>query len=246
MSSVCRLMGLVVVSASLVFSTGNVLSWDGWPSDTACSACSVQGATPLPLAGYAAPPLAVPAPADPADVSPFRVKVAFGRTYGTCTSLDYATLELSKPLSSFPTLTRCGPAIGEVQMAMMASYVFYYEGNLERLKNLDFHDGYEVACLPKGRFTFPGGPLGTSTFLESGFGMSYVTETYRNSGSRWNWSILGGMGLEKCLPGRGVLSVGIQWRHLSNGNMWGKGDELHNSNSGTDMIQGLASFVHYF
>ncbi|MBI5571078.1 MAG: acyloxyacyl hydrolase [Desulfomonile tiedjei] len=246
MSSVCRLVGLAVVSASLILSSTTVLSWDGWPGDTPCSMCSVQGAAPQLSSGYATDPLAVTAVPCATEVSPFRVKLAYGRTYGTCTSLDYATLELSKPLTSFPTLTRCGPAVGEVQMALMASYVFYYDGCLERLKNLDFHDGYELAWLPKGRFTFPGGPLGTSTFLESGFGMSYVSETYRNSGSRWNWSILGGMGVEKYLPGRGILSFGIQWRHLSNGNMWGKGDELHNSNSGTDMIQGLASFVHYF
>jgi hypothetical protein len=38
----------------------------------------------------------------------------------------------------------------------------------------------------------------------------------------------------------------MQWRHLSNGNMWGKGDELHHSNSGTDMIQGMVAFVHHF
>jgi len=245
-SSVCRLVGLAVVSASLILSPLHALCWDGWPEGAGCSACNVQEAMPPLAAGYATEPLAVSASPAELDVSPFRVKLAYGRTYGTCTSLDYATLELSKPLTSYPTLTRCGPAVGEVQMALMASYVFYYEGSLERLKNLDFHDGYEFAWLPKGRFTFAGGPLGTSTFLESGFGMSYVTETYRNSGSRWNWSLLGGMGLEKCLPGNGVLSFGIQWRHLSNGNMWGKGDELHNSNSGTDMIQGLASFVHYF
>jgi len=83
-------------------------------------------------------------------------------------------------------------------------------------------------------------------YLESGAGLSYVSETYRNSGSRWNWSLLGGGGLETCLPGGATFAVGVQWRHLSNGNMWGTGDELHNSNSGTDMIQGMVSLVQAF
>ena len=168
------------------------------------------------------------------------------RTYGTSTQLDYATLEFSKRLSSFPAVTLWGPAVGEVQVAMLASYVVYYEGNVERIKKLDFHDGYELAWVPKGRFTFPICSVGVAPYLESGAGLSYVSETFRNSGSRWNWSFLGGFGFERCLPGDAVFSLGVQWRHLCNGNMWGKGDELHNSNSGTDMIQGLASFIHRF
>jgi hypothetical protein len=176
----------------------------------------------------------------------YLVKLAYGRTYGTSTQLDYATLELSKRVSSFPALTVWGPAMGEVQVALLGSYVFYYEGNIERVKKLNFRDGYELAWVPKGRFTFPTGPIGLAAYLESGAGLSYVSETYRNSGSRWNWSFLGGFGFERCLPGNAVFSLGVQWRHLCNGNMWGKGDELHNSNSGTDMIQGLASIVHRF
>ncbi|MGB6064137.1 MAG: hypothetical protein WBG50_04980 [Desulfomonilaceae bacterium] len=176
----------------------------------------------------------------------FRLKLAYGRTYGTSTQLDYATMEFSKPVSRYPADTIWGPALAEVQVALLASYVVYYEGTIERIKKLDFHDGYELAWLPKGRFTFPTCPLGVSPYLESGAGLSYVSETFRNSGSRWNWSFLGGFGFERCLPGEGVFSLGVQWRHLCNGNMWGKGDELHNSNSGTDMIQGLASVIHRF
>ncbi len=174
------------------------------------------------------------------------VKLAYGRTFGTSTQLDYATLEVSKRVKRYPTMTVCGPAFGEVQVALLGSYVFYYEGNIERLKKLNFHDGYELGWVPKGRFTFPGGPMGWDTYLESGAGLGYVSETYRNSGSRWNWSLMGGFGFEKCMPYGGSFSLGVQWRHLSNGNMWGKGDELHNSNSGTDMLQGLATFLQRF
>ena len=71
------------------------------------------------------------------------------------TQLDYATLEVSKRVKRYPTMTVCGPAWGEVQVAMLGSYVFYYEGNIERLKKLNFHDGYELGWVPKGRFTFP-------------------------------------------------------------------------------------------
>jgi hypothetical protein len=173
-------------------------------------------------------------------------KFAYGRTFGTSTELDYATFELSRRVSTFPALTYWGPSIGEVQVATLASYVVYYEGNVERIKQLDFKDGYELAWIPKGRFTFPPFWGGLNPYLESGAGLSYVSETYRNSGSRWNWSFIGGFGLERGFCGSGTFSLGVQWRHLSNGNMWGKGDELHNSNSGTDMIQGLATFITQF
>lgn len=176
----------------------------------------------------------------------YLVKLAYGKTYGTCTELDYATLELSRRVTQYPAWTHWGPALAEVQLALMASYVFYTEGTIERTKNLNFHDGYELAWLPKGRFTFPNRWMGLAPYLESGAGLSYVSETYRNSGSRWNWSFLGGFGLETCMAGRGTLSLGVQWRHLCNGNMWGTGDELHNSNSGTDMIQGVATVLHQF
>jgi len=185
--------------------------------------------------------------ADSAD--PYRLKFAYGRTFGTSTQLDYATLELSRRVSEYPVVTvPCpyGPAFGEVELAFLASHVCYKEGIIERIKRLDFRDGYEVGFVPKSRFTIPPGPLGFTSYLESGAGIGYVSETYRNSGSRWNWSLLAGFGLEKAFPERLVVSVVMQWRHLSNGNMWGKGDELHNSYSGTDMIQGMAALVHRF
>jgi len=198
--------------------------------------------TPAALTG----PVAAPIPKVFNAPDDYLVKLAYGRTFGTSTELDYATLELSKPLSRYPAYTHWGAAQGEVHMALLASYVVYYQGNIERIKQLNFHDGYELGWLPKGRFTFVNHVMGMKPYLESGAGLSYVSETYRNSGSRWNWSLLGGGGLETCVPGGGVFSLGVQWRHLSNGNMWGKGDELHNSNSGTDMIQGMASFVRQF
>jgi hypothetical protein len=176
----------------------------------------------------------------------YLVKLAYGRTIGTCTELDYATLEMSRRLSRRPTPTIFGWAQSEVHVAMLASYVVYYEGTVEKTRRLNFHDGYELAWIPKGRVTLADSVLGMTPYLESGAGVSYVSETFRNSGSRWNWSFIGGMGLEKCLPGNVTMSLGVQWRHLCNGNMWGKGDELHNSNSGTDILQGLASFMHRF
>jgi hypothetical protein len=179
-------------------------------------------------------------------VKDYLVKVAFGKTFGTSTELDYATLEFGRRLTGYPRLNLLGTESAELQMSMLASYVFYYEGKVEKIKKLDFKDGFELAWLPKGKFVFQLRPFGLTPFGECGAGLSYVSETYRNSGSRFNWSLLGGMGLERQLPGKGTLALGIQWRHLSNGNMWGKGDELHNSNSGTDMIQALATFLHFF
>ena len=196
-------------------------------------------------APFAAGPDCTPVPAITFS-NDYLLKFAYGRTFGTSTELDYATFELSRRVSAFPAFTYWGPAIGEVQVATRASYVVYYEGQIERTKRLDFRDGYELAWIPKGKFTFPAFWSGVSPYLESGAGLSYVSETYRNSGSRWNWSFLGGFGMEKEFCGSGIFSLGVQWRHLSNGNMWGKGDELHNSNSGTDMVQGLATFMTRF
>jgi hypothetical protein len=193
----------------------------------------------LPCSAPAMNPCVPPAP-------PLQVKLAYGKTIGTCTELDYTTLELSRPVTRYPILTLCGPAVGEVQVAMLASYVSYHEGNLERLKRLDFRDGYELAWLPKGRFVFWNGCRGITPYAESGAGLSYVSETFRNSGSRWNWSFLGGLGVEWALRPQGTVALGVQWRHLCNGNMWGTGDELHNSNSGTDMIQASATFERRF
>ncbi len=109
------------------------------------------------------------------------------------TGLRHAGIE--QAYHHVPALTYWGPAVGEVQVATFASYVVYYEGQIERIKKLDFHDGYELAWMPKGRFTFPSCWLGMSPYVESGAGLSYVSETYRNSGSRvncrssegWDW-----------------------------------------------------------
>ncbi|MBI4961942.1 MAG: acyloxyacyl hydrolase [Desulfomonile tiedjei] len=248
MGFICRLNSPVVLSALLVafFLPPNATAWDyGLP----------QNQNPYFVAGdFAGDPDLGRGPIAPTCLTPqvfkpsheYLIKLAYGKTFGTSTELDYATLEFSRRVTKYPALTVFGPALAEVQVALMASYVFYNEGTIERIKNLNFRDGYELAWVPKGRFTFPHTLMGLAPYLESGAGLSYVSETYRNSGSRWNWSLLGGCGIEKCVPGGGVLSLGVQWRHLSNGNMWGQGDELHNSNSGTDMIQGLATFLHQF
>ncbi len=241
MVSRCRVVFGVIVSATFIMWYSSALSWDGnlpymsslGPAQNPTQLNCMQACL-LPRAPDCRPP------------KDFGLKFAYGRTYGTSTQLDYATLEFSKDVSRYPADTIWGPAMAEVQVALLASYVVYYEGAIERVKRLDFHDGYELAWRPKGRFTFPICSLGVVPYLESGAGLSYVSETFRNSGSRWNWSFLGGFGFERCLPGNGVFSMGVQWRHLCNGNMWGKGDELHNSNSGTDMIQGLASVIHRF
>ncbi len=218
----CRVVLRVVVSTTFItiLTCFSALSWDGPLPDMNPSGSAQP---PWPSTGLQAtvlPPAPIFQPAND-----YLLKLAYGRTYGTSTQLDYATLELSKQVSSFPAFTVWGPATGEVQVAMLASYVFYYEGTIERIKKLDFHDGFELGWVPKGRFTFPICSLGMSPYLESGAGLSYVSETFRNSGSRWNWSFLGGFGFERCLPGSGVISLGVQWRHLCNGNMWGKGDE---------------------
>jgi opacity protein-like surface antigen len=176
----------------------------------------------------------------------YQLKLAYGRTFGTCTALDYATLELSRGFAELPARTRWGSAKAELQFSLLGSYVVYDGGKVEHIKRLQFDDGYEVSCLPKGRISLPAGALGLTPYMESGAGIGYVSETYRNSGSRWNWSLLAGMGIDRKLASRSDLSLGIQWRHLSNGNMWGRGDELHHANSGTDMLQGLLTVIHRF
>lgn len=247
MGFICRLSSRalfwVLVPLVLMFHPHPARCWNPYGQMPAGafigSAPPWQQSVPVPAMPFIPPPM----PQTPMD---YLVKLAYGRTFGTSTELDYATLEISKSLSRYPAWTHWGPAQGEIQMALMASYVFYYEGNIERQKKLNYHDGYELAWLPKGRFSFVQGFLGMKPYLESGAGLSYVSETYRNSGSRWNWSLLGGGGLESCLPGGAAIALGVQWRHLSNGNMWGTGDELHNSNSGTDMIQGMVSLLQKF
>ncbi len=177
--------------------------------------------------------------------SNYHLKLSYGKTIGTCTKLDYATVEMSRRMTQYAAPSFLGGTTGELQLALLASYVVYNGGKVEELKRLDFHDGYEVGWMPKNRVNFPSITFGLAPFMEGGAGLGYVSETYRNSGSRWNWSLMSGMGLERSI-GEGTISLGVQWRHLSNGNMWGKGDELHNSNSGTDMLQALALLSHSF
>ena len=240
-------LGCVVLSLLLVFDSVTARAWErvtSVPLQQVCrSTDDVYGRRDLHSGRVptASPPVTCFAP-----LGGYEVKLAYGTTFGTSTDLDYATLEVSKSISRYPAFTFCGPAMAEVQVAMLASYVVYSEGTIERVKRLDYHDGFELGWIPKGKFTFPAGFLGMAPYLESGAGMSYVSETYCNSGSRWNLSFIGGFGLEKWLPGQGKISLGVQWRHMSNGNMWGEGDELHNSNSGTDMIQGLATVLQRF
>ncbi len=249
MIGLCRVSGALLVAAWLIGFPGVLVAeaWNGIPSCPAniCPTFPSRSIGPA-VPSNAPPPMALPVGPALNGFTDYFLKLAYGRTFNTSTALDYATLELSKRLAAYPAVTMCGPATGEVQLAMMASYVFYKEGVIERVKRLNFDDGFELAVVPKGKFTFNPCAVGIKPYLESGAGMSYVSETYRNSGSRWNWSLMAGFGLERRLPGHSIFSLGVQWRHLSNGNMWGKGDELHNSNSGTDMIQGLASFLHRF
>ncbi len=247
MDRVCRVAALQALGAVwlMVISCPSATAWDNVSGISSHWDRALVAALPsterLPF-----PTALTPGPTQTDSSPDFLVKLAYGRTFGTSTELDYATLEVSRPVRKYPAETSWGPALGELQLALLGSYVFYYEGNIERTKKLNFRDGYELGGLPKGRFTFPGSLIGLDAYIESGAGMSYVSETYRNSGSRWNWLLMGGFGFEKSLPGRGTICLGVQWRHLSNGNMWGKGDELHNSNSGTDMVQGLATFMQRF
>jgi hypothetical protein len=238
------LIFLILIIAS---TCGTGLTWD----KRACGAPINNYPAPIALRAAYAPPRVRPTPALAAlqpvfsRENDYLIKLAYGKTFGTCTELDYATLEMSRSVRKFRATTLFGPALGEVHVALIGSYVFYHEGRIERIKRLQFEDGFELGWVPKGRFTFLADPDSFSPYLESGAGIGYVSETFRNSGSRFNWSLMAGFGFQKC-NGRGSLSVGVQWRHLSNGNMWGKGDELHNSNSGTDMIQGLASIKRKF
>ncbi|MCX5862319.1 MAG: acyloxyacyl hydrolase [Desulfomonile sp.] len=237
---------LLVVSFVLLISTPGA-SWDGVGRSTFGVPWTVEHNEAGPRSTLSSAEGLVPRIGSGfQSLNDYLIKIAYGRTFGTSTDLDYATLELSKSVSRHPVATSYGPTVGELHLAVLASYVLYYGGTIERVKRLDFRDGFEVAWLPKGRFTFPGGVIGMVPYGECGAGIGYVSETYRNSGSRFNWSLLGGFGLERRLKSHALIALGVQWRHLSNGNMWGTGDELHNSNSGTDMIQGLATFLHIF
>jgi hypothetical protein len=178
--------------------------------------------------------------------SDYLVKLAYGTTFLTLTPLDYATLEVSAPFKRYSMMTPWGTCFSEFQLALLGSYVIYRESAADRAHNRNFRDGYELGGLPKLRFTFPCGPVPLDAYVEGGVGTDYVTETYRNAGSRWNWLLLAGFGLQKSIRGNAIMSLGVQWRHISNASMWGTSNEIHSHNPGTNMIQGLVTFRYPF
>ncbi len=143
-------------------------------------------------------------------------------------------------------MTPWGTWFSELQFALLGSYVIYRESAADRAHNRNFRDGYELGGLPKLRFTFPCRSVSLDAYVEGGVGTDYVTETYRNAGSRWNWLLLGGFGLQKSIRGNAIMSLGVQWRHISNASMWGTSNEIHSHNPGTNMIQGLVTFRYPF
>lgn len=188
----------------------------------------------------------VPEPCVVHPFSEYLVKLAYGKTFLTSTPLDYATLEVSAPFKRYPMMTRWGTWFSEFQFALLGSYVIYRESDADRAHNRNFISGYEFGGLPKLRFTFPCKSIFLDAYLEGGVGTGYVTETYRNAGSRWNWLLLSGFGLQKSICGSAVMSLGVQWRHISNASMWGTSNEIHSHNPGTNMIQGLVTFRYPF
>ncbi|MBI4966162.1 MAG: acyloxyacyl hydrolase [Desulfomonile tiedjei] len=143
-------------------------------------------------------------------------------------------------------MTPWGPWFTEFQFALLGSYVIYRESAADRTHNRNFRCGYELGGLPKLRFTFPCRYVHWDAYVEGGVGIDYVTETYRNAGSRWNWLLLAGFGLQKSIGENAIVSLGVQWRHISNASMWGTSNEIHSHNPGTNMIQGLVAFRYPF
>ncbi|MGB6065778.1 MAG: acyloxyacyl hydrolase [Desulfomonilaceae bacterium] len=188
----------------------------------------------------------VPEPSVVYPFSEYLVKLAYGKTFLTSTPLDYATLEVSAPFKRYSMMTPWGMWFSEFQFALLGSYVIYRESDADRAHNRNFRSGYELGGLPKLRFTFPCGSVSLDAYVEGGVGIDYVTETYTNAGSRWNWLLLSGFGLQKSIRGNGIMSLGVQWRHISNANMWGTSNEIHSYNPGTNMIQGLVTFRYPF
>ncbi len=143
-------------------------------------------------------------------------------------------------------MTPWRPWFTEFQFALLGSYVIYRESDSDRAHNRNFSSGYELGGLPKLQFTFPGRSVPWDAYVEGGVGIDYLTETYRNAGSAWNWLLLTGFGLQKSVRGNAIMSLGVQWRHLSNASMWGTSNEIHSHNPGTNMIQGLVTFRYPF
>ena len=241
----CRFSGLAAgLIVCLIYSHAAGLDispdprFDGYTARTVMG--TVQSAPIAPRANF------VPEPCVVHPFSEYLVKLAYGTTFATSTPLDYATLEVSAPFKRYSMMTPWGTWFSEFQLALLGSYVIYRESDADRAHNRKFRSGYELGGLPKLRFTFPSRSVSWDTYFEGGVGTDYVTETYRNAGSRWNWLLLAGFGLQKSIRGNAIMSLGVQWRHISNANMWGTSNEIHSYNPGTNMIQGLVTFRYPF
>jgi len=241
----CRFFGLaagLIVCLNYSHAAGLDISpdprFDGYTARTVMG--TVQSAPIAPRANF------VPEPCVVHPFSEYLVKLAYGTTFATSTPLDYATLEVSAPFKRYSMMTPWGTWFSEFQLALLGSYVIYRESDADRAHNRKFRSGYELGGLPKLRFTFPSRSVSWDTYFEGGVGTDYVTETYRNAGSRWNWLLLAGFGLQKSIRGNAIMSLGVQWRHISNANMWGTSNEIHSYNPGTNMIQGLVTFRYPF
>lgn len=241
----CRFFGL---AAGLIvcLNYSNATGWDLAPDpriDGYGSRAIIDNVQSVPVAPRAN---FVPEPSVVHPFSNYLFKLAYGRTFLTSTPLDYATLEVSAPFKRYYMRTPWGTWFSELQFALLGSYVIYRESAADRAHNRNFRDGYELGGLPKLRFTFPCRSVSLDAYVEGGVGTDYVTETYRNAGSHWNWLLLGGFGLQESIRGNAIMSLGVQWRHISNASMWGTSNEIHSHNPGTNMIQGLVTFRYPF
>lgn len=241
----CRFFGLatgLIACLTCSHAAGSDILPDRMPACYAAEAVmgTVQSAPIAPRTN------SVPEPCVVYPFSEYVVKLAYGSTFLTSTPLDYATLEISAPFRRYSTMTPWGTWFSEFQFALLGSYVIYREKDADRAHNRNFRSGYELGGLPKLHFTFPSSAVAWDAYLEGGVGLDYVTETYRNAGSRWNWLLLSGFGLQKSIRGNAIMSLGVQWRHISNASMWGTSNEIHSHNPGTNMIQGLVTFRYSF
>jgi hypothetical protein len=241
----CRFFGLAVgliVCLNYSYAAG----WDSCPDSrfdgSAARAVigTVQSATAGTKANF------VPEPCVVHPFSDYLVKLAYGTTFLTSTPVEYATFEISAPFKRYSMMTPWGTTLSEFQFALLGSYVMYRESDADRAHYRRFRSGYELGGLPKFRFTFPSRSVPWDSYVEGGVGIDYVTETYRNAGSRWNWLLLAGFGLQKSMRSNAIMSLGVQWRHISNASMWGTSNEIHSHNPGTNMIQGVVTFRYPF
>ncbi len=243
--NLCRFFGLaagLIVCLTYSHAAGWDISPDPRLGGYAARAVmgTVQSAPIPPRANF------VPKPCVVHPFSEYLVKLAYGTTFLTLTPLDYATLEVTAPFKRYSMMTPWGTWFSEFHFALLGSFVIYRESDADRAHNRNFRSGYEMGGLPKLRFTFPCRSVSLDAYFEGGVGIDYVTETYRNAGSRWNWLLLSGFGLQKSIRGNAIMSLGVQWRHISNASMWGTSNEIHSHNPGTNMIQGLVTFRYPF